>query len=74
MGDPAQAKDVRMFAMNSWLINRRNGIVRKMIELEMWSRKRVSMVEKLRFDGVYKRYGGVCIPGISGNQGGYYFE
>jgi len=49
MGDPAQAKDVRMFAMNSWLINRRNGIVRKMKELEMWIRKRVSMVEKLRF-------------------------
>lgn len=49
MGDPVQAKDVRMFAMNNWLVNRRNGIVRKMKELEMWIRKRVSMVEKLRF-------------------------
>lgn len=49
MGDPVQAKDVRMFAMNNWLVNRRNDIVQKMRELEMWIRKRVSMVEKLRF-------------------------
>ena len=25
-------------------------------------------------DGVYKRHGGVCIPGISGNHGSHYFE
>lgn len=24
--------------------------------------------------GVYKRHGGVCIPGISGNHGSHYFE
>lgn len=55
LGDPQQAKDVRMFAMSSWLLERRNAIVKKIRDLQMWLRKKVSFVEKVRFATAFIR-------------------
>lgn len=49
MGDVALAKDIRMFSMNSWLLQHRDNLLGRLRNLNLWMEKKFSLIEKISF-------------------------